>query len=302
MTAEPGGQTMTTAGSGGWTVTATEEGAPPPATVALAAPQWRIGTDRRATARAALAAGADQLHLDYGGAHRGPPLSETGELREAEAITKDIPVPVLAVNHVNDIGLAQEQGAANPEAVALLESALDCARRLGVWVLHVPGFRRSLPVTERLRAGTAEALRVLCERTAAAGLTLAYESPLGPADSLALARSVDHPALRLVLDTGNLLDAGEDPLRFAGLVGAAGLLLPDLHVKDAAIAGAVSTGAGSHMTGTPTTVLAALPGLLRRSGARSVLVENDYQHSPNRLRTDIALCRAAVGLSHAKDE
>ncbi|MFG3009176.1 sugar phosphate isomerase/epimerase family protein [Streptomyces cinerochromogenes] len=261
----------------------------------MAAPQWRISTDRSEAARVALAAGADQLHLDFGGAHRGPLLSDPGELRAAEAIAGDIPVPVLAVNHVNDIGLAHEHGVANPAAVALLERALDCARRLGVRVLHVPGFRRSLPVTDALRAGTADALRVLCRQAAAAGLTLAYESPLGPADSLALARSVDHPALRLVLDTGNLLDAGEDPLRFAGLVGAAGLLLPDLHVKDPAHA---TDGVGP----TPGTVFDALPGLLRHSGARSVLVENDYHHSPTRLRTDIALCRTAVGLSHAKEE
>ncbi|MFD5845417.1 sugar phosphate isomerase/epimerase family protein [Streptomyces chartreusis] len=262
---------------------------------AVAAPQWRISTDRRSAARVALAEGADHLHLDFGGAHRGPMLSDPRELREAEAIAKDIRVPVLAVNHVNDIGLAEEPGRANPAALGLLERALECARRLGARVLHVPGFRRSLPATEGLRAGTAHALRVLCERAARADLTLAYESPLGPADSLALARSVDHPALRLVLDTGNLLDAGADPLRFADLVGAAGLLLPDLHVKDPA-----HTTDGA--TPVPGAVFDVLPGLLRRSGARSVLVENDYTHSPIRLRTDVARCRTAFGLSHTKDE
>ncbi|WP_128428349.1 sugar phosphate isomerase/epimerase family protein [Streptomyces cyaneus] len=266
-----------------------------PTATAVAAPQWRISTDRRVAARVALAEGADQLHLDFGGAHRGPLLSDPVELREAEAIARDVPVPVLAVNHVNDIGLAEEHGTANPSAVTLLERALECARRLGARVLHVPGFRRSLPTSEGLRDGTADALRVLCERVAAADLTLAYESPLGPADSLVLARRVDHPALRLVLDTGNLLDAGEDPSRFADLVGAAGLLLPDLHVKEPAHA----TDGG---TPVPGTAFDALPGLLRRSGARSVLVENDYAHSPTRLRTDIALCRTAIGLSHAKDE
>ncbi|MFK0120338.1 sugar phosphate isomerase/epimerase family protein [Streptomyces sp. NPDC090994] len=258
----------------------------------VAAPQWRIGTDRPAAARAALAAGADRLHLDFGGAHRGPPLSEPGELRRAVALTRDVPVPVLAVNHVNDLGLAHEHGVANPAALDLLARALDCARSLGAGVLHVPGFRRSAPVTEGLRAGTADALRALCERAAAAGLTVAYESPLGPVESLALARSVDHPVLRLVLDTGNLLDAGEDPVRFARLVGGAGLLLPHLHVKDPTTAASPA----------PATVFDTLPALLRHAGARSVLVENDYRTSPTRLRTDITLCRAAAGSSHAKDE
>lgn len=151
------------------------------AALAVAAPQWRIGTDRSDAARVALAAGADELHLDFGGAHRGALLSEPGELRAAMAFAGDIPVPVLAVNHVNDIGLAHPGGVANAAALALVERALESASSLGARVLHVPGFRRSLPDTEGMRAGTVEALRVLCGSVCAAGLTLAYESPSGPA-------------------------------------------------------------------------------------------------------------------------
>ncbi|WP_052869000.1 sugar phosphate isomerase/epimerase family protein [Streptomyces niger] len=259
-----------------------------PAGLAVAAPQWRIDHDRRAAAHAALAAGADQLHLDYGGAHRGPPLSDPAALRAAEAVAGEIPVPVLAVNHLNDIGLADERGTANPAAADLLLRALDRALHLGVAVLHVPGFRRSLPATTGLRAGTVQALRTVCDQLAGTDLLVAYESPLGPYESLALARAVDRPALRLVLDTGNLLDAGLQPLAFAEAVAGAGLLLPALHVKD----------------GSRTTAPAAddLPALLRRSGARSVLVENDYREAPGRLRADIALCRrAAEETRHPKD-
>ncbi|WP_030158156.1 sugar phosphate isomerase/epimerase family protein [Streptomyces sp. NRRL S-244] len=260
--------------------------------LAVAAPQWRISTDRRAAARVAMAAGSDLLHLDFGGAHRGPLLSDPAELRAAEAIAEDIPVPVLAVNHVNDIGLADERGTAEPAALAVLDRALDCALRLGAQVLHVPGFRRSLPRTERLRAGTADALRTLGERVAEAGLTLAYESPLGPRDSLALARAVDSPALRLVLDTGNLQEAGEDPLAFAREVAAYGLLLPDLHVKDPAPAPAAGGAAPP-----PGSAFHALPALLRQCAVRSVLVENDYRQAPDRLREDVTLCRNAAGPS-----
>lgn len=259
--------------------------------LAVAAPQWRIAPDRAVAARTALAAGADQLHLDYGGAHRGPPLSDPGELASAAAIARLIPVPVLAVNHVNDLGLAHERGTANPAALTVLHRALDCARTVGAHVLHVPGFRRSLPTTASLRAGTADALRTLCERVRAAGLLLAYESPLGLEDSLALARAVDRPALRLVLDTGNLLDAGHHPGDFADTVRAAGLLLPDLHVKEPSAESAAPSGA----------VFEELPTLLRRSGARSVLVENDYRHDPARLRADIMRCRTAAEAGHRKD-
>ncbi|TDD48045.1 epimerase [Kribbella antibiotica] len=234
----------------------------------VAAPQWRISTDRAAAAKFAVAEGADELHLDFGGAHRGPLLSDAVQVREAVAIAKDIPIPVLAVNHLNDIGLT------SPEAGALLEQALDCARALAVAVLHIPGFRRSLPTSAAVLAGTAQVLRGLCEQ----GLTVAYESPLGATESLALARAVDHPALCLVLDSGNLREAGEDPLEFAASVGEAGMLLPDLHIKDPGFDD--------------------LPDLLRTPGLRSVLVENDYHTAPARLRTDIAL----VGSWDDKDE
>lgn len=254
---------------------------------AVAAPQWRIDTDRRAAAHTALLAGADQLHLDYGGAHRGPPLSDPVALRAAEAVTRQLPVPVLAVNHLNDIGLAHERGAPNTAAVDLLLHALDCARRLGVAVLHVPGFRRSLPNSEGLRAGTVAALRGVCAQLTGTDLLVAYESPLDARASLALARAVDHPALRLVLDTGNLCDAGLRPLAFAEAVAAAGLLLPDVHVKDGS--GTTAPSAGE------------LPALLRASGARSVLVENDYRQTPARLREDITLCRRAANTCHLKD-
>ncbi|MFD5594803.1 sugar phosphate isomerase/epimerase family protein [Streptomyces griseorubiginosus] len=243
----------------------------------IAAPQWRIDTDRRAAARTALAAGADELHLDYGGAHRGPPLSDPVALRAAEAVTRQLPVPVLAVNHLNDIGLAHEEGVPDAAAVDLLRHALDCARRLGVGVLHVPGFRRSRPDSAGVRAGTVAALREVCAELTGTDPLIAYESPLDARASLALARAVDHPALRLVLDTGNLCDAGVRPLDFAEEVAAAGLLLPDLHVKDGS--GTTAPSAGD------------LPALVRACGARSVLVENDYRQTPARLREDIALCR-----------
>ncbi|MFF2863694.1 sugar phosphate isomerase/epimerase family protein [Streptomyces rubiginosohelvolus] len=260
------------------------------ARLAVAAPQWRISTDRTAAARAAAAAGADQLHLDFGGAHRGPPLGEPGRLREAAAVAADLPVPVLAVNHVNDLGLADDRGAVPPAVPDLLARALDCAHRLGARVLHVPAFRRSLPLTGARRHGVVGVLRALGEQVRDAGLTLAFESPLDAGESVALAREVDCPALRLVLDTGNLLDAGADPSRFARTVLAAGLLQPDLHVKDPG-----PPVRDPWPPPAPGAVRDGLRELLREAAARSVLVENDYLRAPERLRTDISLCRRAAG-------
>lgn len=253
--------------------------------IAVAAPQWRISTCRTAAARAALTSGADALHLDFGGAHRGRTLDDPAELAAARAITQDLPIPVLAVNHVNDIGLALGSGRANPVALDVLWRALDCAHRLGAAVVHVPGFRRSLPKSDAVRQGTAEALRMLGDRVSGMDMLLAYESPLSGHDALAVAGDVDDPALRLVLDTGNLLDVGESPEDFADLVQAAGLLLPCLHIKEPQEATARRRG----------TVFDDLPALLRRTRADSLLVENDYRQQPTLLRADIRRARAAAG-------
>lgn len=82
-------------------------------------------------------------------------------------------------------------------------------------------------------------------------------------------------------------------MEFAASVGAAGMLLPDLHVKEPT-AGAEGDGV--------TPAHDELRNLLRRTGARSVLVENDYRWAVARLRTDITLCRAAAEPSPSKDD
>jgi 2-epi-5-epi-valiolone 7-phosphate 2-epimerase len=249
-------------------------------TIPIAAAQWRINHERQVAARTALDSGADQLHLDFGGAHRGPRLDEAGQITAAFDIARAIDVPVLAVNHANDIGLATADGAPNPEASALLEVALRCALRLGVRVLHVPGFRLSAPDSAQRRAGTVAILGELCERADASTITIAYESALSASDSIALMRAVDHPALRIVLDVGNLIDAGYRPEQFAAEVAAAGLLLGDIHVKNP-----TSTRQDSFL-------LASV--LLARGLVDAILLENDYQLCPERLADDVHRCHATM--------
>jgi 2-epi-5-epi-valiolone 7-phosphate 2-epimerase len=185
---------------------------------------------------------------------------------------------------MNDVGLALDCGRANPTALSTLKRALDCAYLLDIRVLHIPGFRRSAARTDALRAGTAEILRQMCELGAKAGITIAYESPLGASATLALAEAVQDPSLRIVLDTGNLLGAGEDPIGFADALGGKDLLLPDLHIKDSARA--VNASQISHFE--------LLHALLNRVVVRSVLVENDYGDNPERLCSDITHARRTV--------
>lgn len=250
------------------------------APVAVAVPQWRISTDRGSAARAARAAGADALHLDFGGGRRGWCLDVPAARAEARAIAHDLPVPVLAVNHLNDLGIP---GSGGPGGAArrLAESAVECAAALGAGVLHVPGFRRSTITGPADFAATVEFLSAVAELARAHGLVLGYESALDAAASAALLDAVDAPALRVVLDTGNLRAAGHDPVAFATAPQLAGRILPDLHVKD------------------PGPGVAAEVSALLAAGCRprSVLVENAYgvDDRPAALSADVDATRRALG-------
>lgn len=244
--------------------------------VVAAAPQWRIDDNRAVAAAVAMRHGADELQLDFGGGHRGPRLDEPAELASAARIAAAIRVSTVAVNHANDIGLIDDHGCPRAAAASLLGAAMNCAAELGISVLHVPGFRRSAPDTPERMAGTATVLRSLCDQAESLQLTVAYESALDGPASAALARAVDHPGLRIVLDVGNLLDAGHSPAAFVPVVGA--LLHPDVHVKDP-----VTRAADGFEE-----LCAALS---RSAPIRCVLVENDYRAAPGRLAADLGICR-----------
>ena len=236
----------------------------------VAAPQWRVDHDREQAALTALAAGADQLHLDFGGPRRGARLDTPGQLAAARDIARTIATPALAVDYVTEIGLA------DAESTAILDAALDCALELGVRVLHVPDSSESAHGFPERRAKARTALSRICER-AEDRLVVAYESKLGAADSVALIREVGHAALRAVLDTGNLIEAGHDPTEFAATTQLAGVLHTDIHVK--APRSARTDG------------FAVLPALASRGAVGSVLVKNDYRENTRLLSSDIMRCR-----------
>ncbi|MCS3780018.1 sugar phosphate isomerase/epimerase family protein [Tsukamurella ocularis] len=236
-------------------------------------PQWRIGDDLAAAAAAARSVAADGLQIDFGGAHRGPRLDQGYRLDEARQLASSLPVTALAVNHANDLGLVTDDGRPNPAATALLRTALRCAVTIGIPVLHVPGFRRSAPSSPARVAGTAAVLREAVDDAAVHGITVAYESALDGHASIALAETVGRGALGLVLDVGNLVDAGNAPADFATAVG--GRLHACAHVKASVRAPSVE----------PVALLPQSPAI------RSVLVENDYRAVPARLAADVTAAR-----------
>ena len=114
--------------------------------------------------------------------------------------------------------------------------------------------------------------------------TRASVDPMVQKQTLALAEAVQDPSLRIVLDTGNLLDAGENPISFACALEEKGLLLPDLHIKDSTRA----TNSSQIPDFEP------LRTLLDQAVVRSILVENDYGNNPERLCFDIIHARQTV--------
>lgn len=243
------------------------------ASITVDVPQWRITDDLTAAAAIARSAAADGLQIDFGGAHRGPRLDQEDRLAEARRLASSIPVTALAVNHANDIGLVAEDGTPNPAATGLLRTALGCAVEIGIPVLHVPGFRRSTPSSPARVVGTAAVLRDVVDDAAVHGIAVAYESALDGPASIALADAVGRGSLGLVLDVGNLVDAGHAPNAFAAAVGPR--LHPCAHVK-----------ASTHDPATD-----PVPLLPRGLAIRSVLVENDYRSVPARLVADVAAVR-----------
>lgn len=241
---------------------------------ALAAPQWRISDDRVTAAKIAADCGADELQLDFGGAHRGPRLDQRDELTAAARLSEIIPISTLAVNHANDIGLVSKDGSPNSASIRLLRAALRCATELGVTVLHIPGFRRSAPDTAARIAGTAAVLETIGDEAATRGVEVAYESALDGRASVALAQAAGDRLPHIVFDLGNLLDAGHSPDEFIAEVGDR--LHRCVHVKWHDIVPAAD----------------CLATMRIPSNVDAILVENDYRDGTARLVSDLDAVRA----------
>ncbi|WP_225729157.1 MULTISPECIES: sugar phosphate isomerase/epimerase [unclassified Nocardia] len=246
---------------------------------ALALPQWRLDTDRGIAIRRALRHGIVRVHLDFGGAHRGPRLDDPRTLRATARAMAGVEVPVLAVNHVNDVGMFGDSGGFASHCLRLVESAIQVAAELGIPTVHIPSFRASAVTDAAKLRIAAEFLAATVTYARGFGIGVASESGLGAADLALLYRLTGARELAIVVDTGNLVDAGHDIPEVFALAGTV-RLHPDIHVKAPTAPGAP-----------PLSELIAHQ-LLPYHRPAAVLLENDYRASESVLIRDLAWARA----------
>ncbi|MCX6407549.1 MAG: hypothetical protein NTV28_11590 [Propionibacteriales bacterium] len=236
----------------------------------VAVAQWRVAPDHREAVAGVLAAGTQHVQLDVGGPGRGPVLDDTvfTDLRRLGVV-----VDALAVNRANDVGLHRD-GSPSPECLDLLLATIGLARRHGVPAVHVPSFRASAIVDARSFAATAGVL-ARCAGEGGADLLVLTESTLDADDAVALVSATGASTVRVVADTGNLLDAGRDPVAFLAACRAHGVLAPSIHVKVPADVRAEDVAPRTR-------------AILAQVGDGDVLLENDYRGRPDLLAADVA--------------
>jgi sugar phosphate isomerase/epimerase len=247
--------------------------------------EWRLPVTGAAAVRLAAGLGADGVQLDLGGPGRGEWIDAPGRIDALRSAARDAGVRLLALagNHFNDVGLTSEPRIVWP----LLRRLLDAAVALGVPLVFVPSFRRSVIDGPVAFARTVAVLRRAAARAERHGLVLASENVLGAERARALAEEVGSPAFRLLLDTYNPVAAG---LRVAALVAALGDLLADqVHVKDGPPEPGASPllGAGDGQLGDAMDALRE-----HRVPVRAFVLENDYRNGDTaRLAADLAWAR-----------
>lgn len=240
----------------------------------VAVAQWRLAPDHREAVAGVLAAGTRHVQLDVGGPGRGPILGDTVL---AELHRLGVVVDALAVNRANDLGLHRD-GRPSPECLDLLLATVGLARRHGIPAVHVPSFRASVIVDAASFAATAEVL-ARCAEEGGAELLVLTESTLDADDAVELASATGTPTVRVVADTGNLLDARRDPVAFVATCRARGVLAPAIHVKAPTDVQASDVAARTH-------------ALLAQVDGHDVLLENDYRGRPDLLVADVAAAHA----------
>jgi len=263
----------------------------PPATAPLVGlASWRLpGTWREAIA-SCTRLGVEGIQLEFGGPGRGPWLDDpgTGAVVRAWARERSVRLLAVAANCLNDIGLAAHAGTGEARAVdALLSRVLDTAAELSAPLVLVPSFRRSAIVDNDALHRTARVLARAATGAAERGLVLAHENVLAPARARVLLDRVGSPALRLVLDTFNVVEAGQDAVDLVETLGDR--LADQIHLKD----GPPATGA-SPLLGSGGAAVGATLDAVRRAGVavHALVLENDYRDGRrDRLVADLAWAR-----------
>ncbi|MFJ4195046.1 sugar phosphate isomerase/epimerase family protein [Pseudomonas sp. NPDC089534] len=230
--------------------------------------------------------GLHEIQIDFGGPGRAPPLDTPQALNAVREAGRRhaVSVRALACNRMNDLGLHSPAGTAAGRAVRdQVQSALDAAVYLGAEMVFFPSFRNSLIRDRQTLEDTARLLRWACEQGAQRGLLVANENDLDAPAAQTLVTLVDHPGLRLILDTWNPLKAGVQPLTLIEQLHP--VLSDQVHIKDGRrdLEASVPLGLGDG------SVAETVQALQRHCTVETYVLENDYRcGDPAHLQHDLA--------------
>lgn len=247
---------------------------------------WRLPVSGPDAVLLAAHLGAEGIQMDLGGPKRAPWLDEKMRLQSVYKALVQTRISPLAIsaNILNDIGLTAVEGTLLADEVKkVIIRALNVAVELGVSLVFLPSFRRSAIYSPLTFSRTVEVLQWACENAHIRGLLLATENVLAPKKLLQLIESVNSCNLRVVLDTGNPLSAGLNPVEI--LKTAADFLATQVHIK-------------KHNEQTSLneddTVVKNIFGELNRINfaTEAFVLENDYRNGDlNRILSDIKWVR-----------
>lgn len=193
-----------------------------------------LGPDRDARFALARELGFDGVELifgaqDYEQLHLWTILGAARVRRLAT--DAGVALPSVCATYFNRYGFVSADAAVRWQSLDVLHRLCETAAEAGLRTILIPCFGaaeiRSGDVTHHARI--VEALAACADHAQARELILGLEATLPAQELIELVRQVDHPAVRVYFDTGNMVPAGYDP---AQELLALGPYLCQVHIKD----------------------------------------------------------------------
>ncbi|RME96854.1 MAG: hypothetical protein D6768_21000 [Chloroflexi bacterium] len=178
--------------------------------------------------------GLSSIQLEVPGRERLLALSSPAVQRAYLQAAKDTGVEItgLGLNVVLRFG-GMTENAGTPgqtKCLDIIKRGVDIAAAMGLDLLYMPAFAEAEMQTAADIANTAGLYRQACRAAEGSELLIGTENTLGVADNLQLFALVDHPKLRLMIDTFNPVLWGHPT---SGLIkNLSHLMCRQVHVKD----------------------------------------------------------------------
>lgn len=203
----------------------------------------------------------------------------------------------IALNDFDNIPMHARKGTRDYDIVwDLLRRAVPTAKALGVKIIQVPGFAASEVKSEEDMEHSAKAFQYLCDEAGEAGLSVAGENLMTPAQFKAMHEMVNRSNFYLYFDSQNY-NVFRDYDEVEILEGLYPLMCNQLHVKDG------QEMSGGYLGSGPSNFHASMKWLGEHGYTGYILLENYYDQIPLRLqnkdpyeilRKDIETLRQAI--------